>query len=81
MDIFWYIHNGIQWQKGQQYMIAKASLLETDGREGIEVLKDEPFQNEMGKGNFTHKVFHLTRYWKWSSSDLKFCKVPHSSNW
>jgi hypothetical protein len=43
-------------------MIAKASLLETDGREGIEVLKDEPFQNEMGKGNFTHKVFHLTRY-------------------
>jgi hypothetical protein len=52
----------IQWQKGQQYMIAKASLLETDGREGIEVLKDEPFQNEMGKGNFTHKVFHLARY-------------------
>jgi hypothetical protein len=48
-----------EWQKGQQYMIAKASLLETDGREGIEVLKDEPFQNDVGKGNFTHKVFHL----------------------
>jgi hypothetical protein len=43
-------------------MIAKASLLETDGREGIEILKDEPFQNELGKGNFTYRVFHLTRH-------------------
>lgn len=43
-------------------MIAKASKEETNGEDGIEMLKNEEFENEeLGKGIFTHKKIHLTR--------------------
>lgn len=42
-------------------MIAKASKEETNGTDGIEVKESKDFDNEMGKGIYTHRVIHLTR--------------------
>jgi len=53
---------GCQYQKGQLYMIAKASREETNGSEGIEVLVNERFTGELGPGIYTHKVIHLSQY-------------------
>lgn len=50
-----------EYRRGQLYMIAKASREETNGSEGIEVLANESFDNDMGKGIYTHKIIHLTR--------------------
>lgn len=48
---------------GQLYSVAQASKNETGGGEGVEVVKNEPFEDEkMGKGQFTHKIYHLARY-------------------
>jgi hypothetical protein len=48
-----------EYKKGQLYMVAKASREESDGLNGVELIKDEPFENELGKGIFTHKIIHL----------------------
>lgn len=40
----------------------KRSIQETTDTEGVEVVKDEPFENEMGKGRYTEKIIHLGRY-------------------
>jgi hypothetical protein len=39
--------------------VAKASKIESGGQLAIEILANEPFENEWGKGQFTHKVFHI----------------------
>ncbi len=42
--------------------MAEASKNETGGGEGIEVLKNEPYEKEGGeKGQYTHKIYHLKR--------------------
>lgn len=51
-----------QYQKGQLYMIAKASREETNGSEGIEVLVNERFESQLGPGIYTHKIIHLSKY-------------------
>jgi hypothetical protein len=43
-------------------MIAKASQEETHGDEGIEVVTNEEFEDERGKGIFTFKKIHLTEF-------------------
>jgi len=49
-----------EYQVGQLYSVAKTSNLETHGDAGVEILKNEPFENEeMGKGQYTHKIYHL----------------------
>ncbi|XP_072043792.1 phosphatidylinositol transfer protein beta isoform-like [Amphiura filiformis] len=48
-----------EYQVGQLFSVADASKHETGGGEGVEVLKNEPYDNEMGKGQFTHKIYHL----------------------
>ena len=35
---------------------------ETSGGEGVEVLKNEPFENELGKGQYTYKIYHVAKY-------------------
>ena len=51
-----------QFQVGQLYSVAQASKNETGGGEGVEVIKNEPFEDEkMGKGQYTHKIYHLAR--------------------
>ena len=53
----------LQYQVGQLYSVAQASKNETGGGEGVEVLTNEAFENEeMGKGQYTHKIYHLARW-------------------
>lgn len=36
---------------------------ETSGGEGVEVVKNEPFENaELGKGQYTYKIYHVAKY-------------------
>ena len=55
-----------EYQIGQLFSVAEASLRETGGGEGVEVLKNEPFDNKpdllngkFTKGQYTYKVYHL----------------------
>lgn len=54
-----------EYQVGQLYSVAEASKNETGGGEGIEVLKNEPFENvpllggKFNKGQYTYKIYHL----------------------
>ncbi|UYV71421.1 PITPNB, partial [Cordylochernes scorpioides] len=53
------------YQVGQLYSVAEASKNETGGGEGIEVVKNEPFENfpllggQFTKGQYTYKIYHL----------------------
>lgn len=51
-----------QYQVGQLYSVAEASKNETGGGDGIQVLKNEPYEKDGEKGQFTHKVYHIKRY-------------------
>lgn len=52
---------------GQLYSVAEVSKNETGGGEGIEVLKNEPFDDypllggKFKKGQYTYKIYHLQR--------------------
>uniref|UniRef100_A0A8C6WN21 Phosphatidylinositol transfer protein beta isoform n=1 Tax=Neogobius melanostomus TaxID=47308 RepID=A0A8C6WN21_9GOBI len=48
-----------EYQVGQLYSVAEASKNETGGGEGIEVLKNEPYEEDGEKGQYTHKIYHL----------------------
>jgi len=54
-----------EYQIGQLFSVAEASKNETGGGEGIEVVKNEPFEDvpllggKFTKGQYTYKIFHL----------------------
>ncbi|KAL0266659.1 UNVERIFIED_CONTAM: hypothetical protein PYX00_009141 [Menopon gallinae] len=54
-----------EYQVAQLYCVAEASKDNTGGGEGIEVLKNEPFDNhpllsgEFSKGQYTYKIYHI----------------------
>ncbi|XP_014247224.1 phosphatidylinositol transfer protein alpha isoform isoform X2 [Cimex lectularius] len=54
-----------EYQVAQLYSVAEASKNETGGGEGIEVLKNEPFDNypllggKYKTGQYTYKIYHL----------------------
>ncbi|KDR20111.1 Phosphatidylinositol transfer protein alpha isoform [Zootermopsis nevadensis] len=54
-----------EYQVAQLYSVAEASKNETGGGEGIEVLKNEPFEDhpllggKYRKGQYTYKIYHL----------------------
>ncbi|XP_064103818.1 phosphatidylinositol transfer protein beta isoform-like isoform X3 [Macrobrachium nipponense] len=54
-----------EYQVAQLYSVAEASKNETGGGEGVEVLKNEPFENypllgdRYSKGQYTYKIYHL----------------------
>lgn len=56
-----------QYQVAQLYSVAEASKNETGGGEGVEVLKNEPFDNypllgnRYSSGQYTYKIYHLKR--------------------
>lgn len=52
----------LQYQVGQLFSVAEASKNETGGGEGIEVLKNEPYEKDGEKGQYTHKIYHLKRF-------------------
>lgn len=47
---------------GQLFSVAEASKNETGGGEGIQVLKNEPYEEKGEKGQYTHKLYHIKRY-------------------
>ncbi|KAH6934118.1 hypothetical protein HPB50_020625 [Hyalomma asiaticum] len=56
---------GLTYQVAQLYSVAEASKNETGGGEGIEVIKNEPFEGKellggkYNKGQYTYKIYHL----------------------
>nr|XP_039266791.1 phosphatidylinositol transfer protein alpha isoform-like [Styela clava] len=48
-----------EYQVGQLWSVAEASKNETGGGEGIEVLKNEAYEENGVSGQYTHKVYHL----------------------
>lgn len=55
-----------EYQIGQLFSVAEASKNETGGGEGVEVVKNEPFQDhpllggKFNKGQYTYKIYHLS---------------------
>jgi len=50
------------YQVAQLFSVAEASKNETGGGEGIEILKNEPYDERDGEkefGQYTHKIYHL----------------------
>ena len=54
-----------EYQVGMLYGVAQASLEETGGGEGVEVLNNEPYTNhpllngKFTEGQYTKKIYHL----------------------
>jgi len=48
-----------EYQVGQLYSVAKKSTQETANGEGVEVVKNEPYEDENSKGQYTEKIYHL----------------------
>jgi len=48
-----------EYKRAQLYMVARVSRENTTSHEGIEIVKNEPYEDENGKGQFTHKIFHI----------------------
>lgn len=65
-----------QYQVGNLYMTAQRSREETGGGEGVEVVKNEPFQNEKESGQYTYKIMHfrskIPPFMRWAMPD-KYC--------
>ncbi|PJF18272.1 Phosphatidylinositol transfer protein beta isoform, partial [Paramicrosporidium saccamoebae] len=59
-----------QYQVGQLHAIAEASREETNGDTGVEILANEPFDNERGSGQYTHKNWYLSS--NYSSHSAEF---------
>lgn len=51
-----------QYQVGQLYAVAEASKNETGGGDGVEVIENEPYDEDGEKGQYTYKVYHLQKY-------------------
>lgn len=50
----------LQYHVGQLWSVAQASKDETGGGEGVEVIvNEERVHEKFGRGQFTHKIFHL----------------------
>ncbi|XP_053729433.1 phosphatidylinositol transfer protein alpha isoform-like [Synchiropus splendidus] len=49
-----------EYQVGQLYAVIEASKNETGGGDGVEVIVNEPYEENGEKGQFTHKVYHLS---------------------
>lgn len=52
----------VQYQVAQMYMVMQMQQESTNGTEGVEVLENRPFEdNELGKGQYTLKIYRLQR--------------------
>jgi len=48
-----------EYQVGQLFSTAEASKENTGGGEGVEVIKNEPYEDENSKGQYTYKIFRM----------------------
>lgn len=55
------VFSPLQYQVGQLFAVAEASKNETGGGDGVEVLINEPYEQDGEKGQYTHKIYHLNR--------------------
>lgn len=52
----------MQYNVAHMYVVMKMSQQHTTGDEGIEVLENKPFEdNVLGKGRYTNKIYRLQR--------------------
>ncbi|RIA90423.1 hypothetical protein C1645_770015 [Glomus cerebriforme] len=49
-----------EYQVAQLYAVVEASKEETGAGEGVEVIKNEPYENAESKGQYTYKIYHLS---------------------
>ena len=52
----------MQYQVGQLFSVIETSRENTTGDTGVEIVTNEPFDNERGSGQYTHKIYHMGRY-------------------
>lgn len=64
----------VQYQVGQLYAVAEASKNETGGGEGVEVITNEPYEENGEKGQYTHKIYHLQTYAPLHTLYLTLCR-------
>lgn len=51
-----------EYRRGQLYAIAKMSMEQSSAGDGVEILVNEPFENEeLGKGQYTKKIYHASQ--------------------
>ncbi|KAJ0021473.1 hypothetical protein Pint_32232 [Pistacia integerrima] len=51
---------GFQYHIAQMYMVMKMQQQNSNGDEGVEVLENRPFENDVyGRGQFTSKIYRL----------------------
>jgi len=50
-----------EYRIAQLYMVAKVSKERTHDGEGIEIVKNEPYEDDTGKGQYTHKIIRVGR--------------------
>ena len=73
-----------EYQVAQLYAVAEASKAETGGGEGVEVLKNEPYDEthekyiplmggRFSKGQYTHKIYHLASKVGSTCAELNMC--------
>lgn len=48
-----------EYQVGQLYSVAVGSKEKTDGDSQVEIVKNEPYDNERGRGQYTEKIFRF----------------------
>ncbi|OLY79298.1 Phosphatidylinositol transfer protein beta isoform [Smittium mucronatum] len=48
-----------EYHIAQLYSVAKLSLNISGDGEGVEIVKNEPYDNEHGKGQYTYKIYHF----------------------
>jgi hypothetical protein len=72
-----------EYQVAQLYSVSKMSVQETSGQEGVEIVKNEPYENSEGKGQYTYKLYHLgNKMPGWIAAILpKDLKVLHEEAW
>ena len=69
-----------EYEIGLSYTIMKMEQQNTNGKEGVEVLQQVPFEDEkLGEGQFTSKVYHLQRFVHIYSHLVFFLRIYTSS--
>ncbi|KAJ2778465.1 hypothetical protein GGI18_004054, partial [Coemansia linderi] len=56
-----------EYRIAQLYAVAKMSMNETGSGEGVEVIVNEPYDNEKGKGQYTKKIYNFARQEAWNA--------------
>ncbi|KAJ2112075.1 hypothetical protein IW146_004884 [Coemansia sp. RSA 922] len=66
-----------EYRIAQLYAVAKMSMSETGSGEGVEVIKNEPYDNEKGKGQYTKKIYSFARQGSLELHEEAWNAYPH----